>query len=140
MFRVFLVAVLTLTVVACPLRCLAGPCENRDAKASCECCRSQCGLSRCETDAEHSERRAPADDDRDSEGCGCVCLCKGATLAERQQFNIDAAASNDMLADASVTIGLQITADSLGLTSQTRSNDLRPSGRSLRFLLASLQL
>ena len=134
MFRILHIAILTAIIVACPLRCMAGSCQNGGAKSACTCC--------CCEQPTSDQENSPLEheDDRGPSKCRCACLCKGATIAERQLTDVDGLS----LENAIDAIGVELhvagsTRNSCGVAESTH-RDLRESGRSLRFLLASLQI
>ena len=76
MIRCFLALVVTFSLVACPVRCMAAACsaESVTSPPACACCASQLA-------AEMPE--APTPEMPAEEDCGCgQCVCHGAIVCE----------------------------------------------------------
>ena len=137
MIRELHIAVLILTLVACPLRCAQGCSEKASGEcgdkqvgesAGCACCR---GHKLADEKPPRSDRPIPSD-------CRCTCLCKGATLGERSIADDGAQHSAPIAVLDDVAANALLAADRCHDIASIASSDQRPSGRSLRFLIASL--
>lgn len=134
MFRILHIAFLTAVIVACPLRCMAGSCQTSGAKNTCGCCRcEQPADERDDAPGKHEDNRGPSK-------CRCACLCKGATIAERQFADVDAIDVAHAIDVLVVELLAANSPSSYTAIADPASIDLKLSGRSLRFLLTSLQI
>jgi hypothetical protein len=137
MFRLLHIAILTASLVTCPLRCAAAVVDDGDGSKSkaCACCGHCSSADGSESPA--SEKPAPDQDDRD---CRCSCLCKGASLVERPTGEDDGDGAFPWAAAPSYSGSLECAEVGGESADEAARADARPAGRSLRFLIASLQI
>lgn len=132
MFRVLLTMCLTVSLTACPFRCMGttlfaaddGPVERH----CCEHCRNS-------QESSDTDQSLPDSVPSDS-GC-CVCVCTGAVLVAGHAVDHFAVDVN-VLATAALTTDALTSAELFGTVAVHPPPSSEPSGSALRFALQSL--
>lgn len=136
MARWFLVALLALSLVTCPLRCqhaVASPRASDESAGNC-CCRHLVDSGVCLQKDTGDLPRSRESEDK----CRCNCLCNGATLAEKQVVLDGGALHAVFLIPTSSRLSVDNRRDHI--QDESHAAAVLRAGKPLRLLLASLQI